>query len=109
MTYYVNTQIEIANVFDNIAYDKGGSIMRMFQHAFGPDTFRQALINYLRDNAFKGANPENFAWAIQQAIDAFSNDGAPQGVTAFTVLKSWTEQSGYPVLHVSRETICKSH
>ncbi|EDS27417.1 protease m1 zinc metalloprotease [Culex quinquefasciatus] len=102
MTYYVNTQTEIANVFDNIAYDKGGSIMRMFQHAFGPDTFRQALINYLRDNAFTGANPENFAWAIQQAIDASPTTALPQGVTAFTVLKSWTEQSGYPVLHVSR-------
>lgn len=29
MTYYVNTQTEIANVFDNIAYDKGKKERRM--------------------------------------------------------------------------------
>ncbi|EAT35031.1 AAEL012779-PA [Aedes aegypti] len=102
MTFYVNTQSEIANVFDNIAYDKGGSIMRMFQHAFGPETFRRALINYLRSKAFQGAHPEDFANAIQQALDNATDAIIPSSITALDILKSWTEQSGYPVLTVSR-------
>ncbi|XP_019531223.3 aminopeptidase N [Aedes albopictus] len=104
MTFYVNTQSEIANVFDNIAYDKGGSMMRMFQHAFGPETFRRALINYLRAKAFQGAYPEDFANAIQQALNNATEVTVPSSITALDILKSWTEKSGYPVITVSRGT-----
>ncbi|XP_053681617.1 aminopeptidase N-like [Sabethes cyaneus] len=103
MTYYVNTATEVANVFDEISYAKGGSMMRMFQQAFGPETFRQALINYLRSRAFQAAAPENFAEAIQWAIDNATDIALPENVTALNILKSWTEQSGFPVLHVSRD------
>ncbi|XP_058836977.1 uncharacterized protein LOC131693281 [Topomyia yanbarensis] len=109
MTYYVNTQSEIANIFDNIAYDKGGSIMRMFQHAFGLENFRQALIGYLRVKAFQGAQPKDFADAIQKAIDNASDIALPVNITALDILKSWTEQSGYPVLHVSRSLDLRIH
>ncbi|XP_055633119.1 aminopeptidase N-like [Toxorhynchites rutilus septentrionalis] len=103
MTHYVNSQTEVAKAFDNIAYDKGGSIMRMFQYALGPETFRQALIRYLRKKAFQAAHPEDFAAAMQFAIDNSTQTGKlPSNVSALTFLKSWTEQSGYPVLHVSR-------
>lgn len=104
MTFYVNTQSEIANVFDNIAYDKGGSMMRMFQHAFGPETFRRALINYLRAKAFQGAYPEDFANAIQQSLNNATEVTVPSSITALDILKSWTEKSGYPVITVSRGT-----
>lgn len=77
--------------------------MRMFQYAFGPETFRQALIRYLRKKAFQAAHPEDFAAAIQFAIENSTQPAKlPPNVTALDILKSWTEQSGYPVLHVSR-------
>ncbi|XP_055523576.1 aminopeptidase N-like [Wyeomyia smithii] len=103
MTYYVNTPTEVANVFDEISYAKGGSMMRMFRHAFEPETFRQALTNYLRARAFQAATPEHFAEAIQQAIDNATDVALPDDVTALNILQSWTEQSGFPVLHVSRD------
>uniref|UniRef100_A0A182NDS1 Aminopeptidase n=1 Tax=Anopheles dirus TaxID=7168 RepID=A0A182NDS1_9DIPT len=101
MTYYVNTQSEISNVFDDIAYDKGGAILLMFYHAFDHESFRRALVNYLHANALQSATPAEFADAMQQTMF----DGRePENVqfNASSLLKSWTEQAGYPILHISR-------
>jgi aminopeptidase N len=42
MTYEFNSPTEIV-------YDKGGTILRMFQYAIGDDLFRAALHKYLTD------------------------------------------------------------
>ncbi|XP_055587386.1 aminopeptidase N-like [Uranotaenia lowii] len=109
MSFYVNTQTEIAGIFDDIGYSKGGALMRKVQHAIGKEVFRKALINYLRAKAFQGATPEDFAAAIQKAIDESGQQLLPAGVTAWDVIKSWTEQKGFPVLHVSRGLDLKVH
>lgn len=47
MTYDVETPTEIQAIFDNIAYDKSGSVIRMFQYAVGETIFREALHRYV--------------------------------------------------------------
>uniref|UniRef100_A0AAG5CN50 Aminopeptidase N n=1 Tax=Anopheles atroparvus TaxID=41427 RepID=A0AAG5CN50_ANOAO len=105
MTFYVNTQSEIANIFDDIAYDKGGAVLRMFYHALGKETFRRALVMYLQENALRAAKPEQFAKAMQKAIDELL-PAVTYEFSADKLLKSWTEQAGYPVIYVSHTTNC---
>ncbi|XP_058121714.1 aminopeptidase N-like [Anopheles ziemanni] len=105
MTFYVNTQNEIAGIFDDIAYDKGGAILRMFYHALGQNTFRRALVLYLHNNSLGAATPEQFAEAIQKAINEVSLPILYE-FDAIELLKSWTEQAGYPSLFVLRTSNC---
>ncbi|XP_052888377.1 aminopeptidase N-like [Anopheles moucheti] len=101
MTYYVNTQSEISNIFDDIAYDKGGAVLLMFYYAFGKEPFRNAMINYLNANALQTGTPEKFAAAMQLTIfDSVTSDNLL--FNASSLLQSWTEQAGYPILHISR-------
>ncbi|XP_053667806.1 aminopeptidase N-like [Anopheles marshallii] len=101
MTYYVNTQSEISNIFDDIAYDKGGAVLLMFYYTFGKEPFRNAMIHYLHANALQTGSPEKFAAAMQIAIfDSLTSDNLQ--FNASLLLQSWTEQAGYPILHISR-------
>lgn len=48
LSYDVNTPAEIKDRFGGISYAKGGSVIRMFEHALGHDLFIAALRNYLK-------------------------------------------------------------
>ncbi|XP_050086088.1 aminopeptidase N-like isoform X2 [Anopheles aquasalis] len=77
----------------------------MFHHAIGKEAFRQALIKFLQTNALQAASPEHFANAMQNAMDLLPIPHISMPI-AKELLKSWTEQAGYPVLHVSRTQNC---
>lgn len=47
MTNDVLTLTQIDNSFDNVAYDKSGCVLRMFQNALGETVFRRSLELYL--------------------------------------------------------------
>lgn len=53
MTHPVNTPSEISAIFDNISYNKGGSILRMLQHMIGVENFQKTLKHYLSAAANK--------------------------------------------------------
>jgi aminopeptidase N len=48
MTNDVNTLSEISRAFDNVAYDKSGCVLRMFERAVGENIFRRSLELYLK-------------------------------------------------------------
>jgi aminopeptidase N len=87
---------DISGVFDSIAYEKSGCVLRMFQEVIGENVFRQGLRNYLQDNEYESGTPAKFYDAMQKAIDSnglnfeFAN-----------IFKTWENQKGYPVVHVS--------
>ena len=88
----VNDPAEAREVFDDISYKKGGSILRMLLKYLGEENFRQGLKIYL--NRFKYSNTQTDD--LWKALEVAS--GKPVG----EVMTTWTKQKGFPVVYVSQ-------
>ncbi|MBI4152413.1 M1 family metallopeptidase [Candidatus Woesearchaeota archaeon] len=91
---HVNTPGEIDEIFDNISYDKGGSVLHMLEDAVGEAAFRQGLTLYLRKHAYQNATKHDLWTAIQEA---------KQENFVSTMVHGWITQSGYPLVSVKKE------
>ncbi|MGC9954372.1 MAG: M1 family aminopeptidase [Rhizomicrobium sp.] len=93
----VRTQDDISDAFDGITYDKGASVLAMFENYLGEDVWRAGIHAYLGKYAFGNATAKDF-------IDTIARTGAhPEIVAAFD---SYLDQPGIPLLHVSAQ--CKA-
>jgi alanyl aminopeptidase len=79
---------DILNVFDGITYNKGASVLNMFEGYVGRDVFQRGVRAYLAQHAFGNATSADFAAAISAAA------GKPVGPALATFL----EQAGAPEL-----------
>jgi alanyl aminopeptidase len=77
---------DIDNAFDGITYDKGASILNMFEGYVGPEVFVRGVRNYLEQHAWGNATSTDFAAAISQAA---GKDVGPAFAT-------FLEQAGAP-------------
>ncbi|MGC8586770.1 MAG: M1 family metallopeptidase [Candidatus Micrarchaeia archaeon] len=89
----VKTPAEINSIFDNISYEKGGSILHMLESYVGKDAFREGLHRYLTKHSFGNAEKQDLWLAIDQASRA---RGSVKGVSR--LMKEWIERKGYPVV-----------
>ncbi len=82
-----------ADVMDGLglAYNKGESVLNMVERWLGEETFRRGIRAYLKAHRFGNAEAADLWGALGQA--------SHQDVEA--VLRSFTEQSGYPLLTLS--------
>ena len=84
---------EVEQVFDAISYCKGGSVVRMIKAVLGMEKFQTGLANYMKKYAY--GNTETFdLWNAWEEVS-----GMPIG----ELMKSWTEQMGFPLLQVVKE------
>jgi alanyl aminopeptidase len=77
---------DILNAFDSITYDKGASVLNMFEGYLGTEVFLRGVREYLKEHAFGNATSGEFAAAISKA--------AGKDVTA--AFASFLEQPGAP-------------
>lgn len=84
---------EIVQIFDEISYNKGESILVMLVDYIGIDSFLQGVRLYLRRHAY-GNIVANDLWGSLMAVSG--ND-----IGCF--MREWTESVGYPVLIISEE------
>lgn len=124
MTNNVSTPSEISGNFGSITYAKGASIVRMLRNFIGSEVFRAALHDYLVARyemkgelsflisfkqsivnncdlflrQFSTADPEDLWEALQGQVD---NNEVQLGSSIENIMKSWTEQAGFPVVSVS--------
>ncbi len=84
----VHNPTEISEIFDAVSYSKGASIIRMLAEYLGEDVFRKGLHIYLKKHSFGNASTGDLWNALEKV------SGKPVG----KIMKSWTQEAGYPVL-----------
>lgn len=82
---------EIDEIFDEISYNKGASVIRMLYNYIGDDCFRRGMKQYLTKFAYKNAITED----LWDALEAASNKPIRK------LMSGWTSQKGYPWLTVT--------
>ncbi|MBA3463790.1 MAG: M1 family metallopeptidase [Deltaproteobacteria bacterium] len=88
----ITTPDDILNAFDGITYNKGASILRMFENYVGPDVFQKGVRDYIASKAHGNATSADFAAAISKA--------AGKDVTA--AFATFLDQAGAPQLTVTQ-------
>ncbi|XP_011635269.1 puromycin-sensitive aminopeptidase [Pogonomyrmex barbatus] len=81
---------EIDEIFDDISYHKGASVIRMLHAYIGDDDFRKGMNLYLKRHSYANAETEDL-WA---ALEEASNKAVRR------VMSSWTKRQGFPVVKV---------
>lgn len=84
----VESKSDIANAFDGITYQKGGSVLAMFENAVGPANFQRVMHGYLQAHAFGNATAEDF-------LTELGHIAKPEYATAFA---TFLNQTGVPEL-----------
>ncbi|MEM0304533.1 MAG: M1 family metallopeptidase [Saccharolobus sp.] len=87
---HVSDPHEIEQMFDDISYGKGASILRMIEAYVGEENFRRGVVNYL--NKFKFSNAEG--------RDLWDSISEAYGKDISTIMADWITKPGYPVVTV---------
>jgi puromycin-sensitive aminopeptidase len=90
--YPVGRPEEAEAMFDVLTYQKGGSVLRMMEQYLGADTFRKGISQYLTTHAY-GNTETSDLWDALESVS-----GEPVG----SIMASWINQGGYPVVSVER-------
>ncbi len=84
----IKNPTDIVEVFDEISYNKGGSILRMLDTFLGEENFRRGVSKYLKRHAYKNATSEMFwdclASASKQSVEK--------------IMHAWIRQAGFPLV-----------
>lgn len=81
---------DLANAFDRITYNKGGSVLKMFEAWLGEQAFRDGVRRYLRRHEFGSATAEDFFAALLE-----SNPELAKAFSSFVV------QPGVPLVSMA--------
>jgi len=87
----VNSPSEIEEVFDDISYGKGASVIRMLEAYTGEENFMKGVRSYLQKYKYSNAAGIDLWTQIEEASKA----------QVKRVMSEWIKKPGYPVLSVS--------
>jgi len=106
----VENPAQIMGQFDLIAYQKGGSIVRMMLYCMGEDRWQLGMQDYLNTNKYTNTDGEIYFKHMQSALDSYpAGDGWDlpydhSGATPFNkTFDGWVRQMGYPVLRAQAD------
>jgi aminopeptidase N len=94
----VETNEEINEVFDAIAYEKTSAVLRMIEAYVGQESFRKAISSYLKKFSYSNAAGEDFWTEIARVT----------GRPVDRIMKSFVDQPGAPVLTVRNACVGRS-
>ncbi|XP_065225211.1 puromycin-sensitive aminopeptidase-like isoform X1 [Planococcus citri] len=86
----VNHPSEINEIFDQISYNKGASVIRMLYEYLGDDCFRKGMNLYLTRHQYSNTHTEDLWIALEET--------SSKPVKA--VMSTWTKQKGYPIITI---------
>jgi tricorn protease interacting factor F2/3 len=82
---------EIEELFDEISYGKGASILRMIEPYIGPENFKNGVRQYL----------EKFRYGNASGHDLWSSLQEASGTDVSRIMEGWISQEGFPVVKAS--------
>ncbi|XP_050738577.1 puromycin-sensitive aminopeptidase-like isoform X2 [Eriocheir sinensis] len=82
---------EVDEIFDDISYNKGASVIRMLHCYLGDQDFKSGMNKYLTRHQYGNTYTEDL-WA---ALSEASNKPVAE------VMSTWTKQTGFPMISVS--------
>jgi len=83
---------QIREIFDAISYDKGGNVLRMLENYVGIENFRKGLKYYLTQHKYSNAEGQ----------DLWKSIGKVAHKPVDSMMKTWIDQVGYPIVDVKR-------
>ncbi|CAG9794645.1 unnamed protein product [Diatraea saccharalis] len=91
----------ISEIFDTISYKKGSTLIRMMTMFLGEDVFKKALHNYLIKYSYKNAEQDDLWHELTHV--SHMHGRLAGNMTVKQVMDTWTKQTGYPILTVTRD------
>ena len=86
----VETPDQAEEMFDVLTYEKGSTVLRMFQMFIGEEAFQNGVEAYLNKFKFKNTNSSDLWDALSEASNQPLNK----------ILPHWIREKGYPFLQV---------
>ncbi len=93
----VRSSGEVDQIFDEISYDKGGTVLNMIEDYSGEEIFRKGLTNYLNKHAYSNATK----FDLWQAIDEEARRNRKR-INVYDVASFWVDTPGYPSVSVRK-------
>jgi tricorn protease interacting factor F2/3 len=87
----VKSPEEISQIFDEISYGKGASVLRMIDRWIGYDAFRAGVSNYLSEFKFSNGEGRDLWRHLEKA----------SGQPVSEVMAVWVKKAGLPIVSVS--------
>ncbi len=91
----VEDKAALGAAFDGITYQKGATVLHMFEQWLGHDTFRDGVRVYLNRFAWKHASASDFLAALSEAA----------GKDVGAAMSTFLDQAGAPLISIER--ICR--
>ncbi|XP_069682409.1 aminopeptidase N-like [Periplaneta americana] len=100
LTFPLDNQNELRQIFDVITYYKGYYVLRMLNHTLGESSFLKGCGRYLEQNKFGAVNQSDLWVALDS--EAHERGSLPHGLNVRQVMDAWTSLPGFPILTVTR-------
>ncbi|MDE1872487.1 MAG: M1 family metallopeptidase [Thaumarchaeota archaeon] len=84
----VKSPAEVRQIFDEISYNKGGSVLMMLENFIGPENFQKGMHSYLKKHEYSNATTE----------DLWNSLGAASRKPVRQLMNTWVRQIGYPII-----------
>ncbi len=83
---------EIGEIFDEVSYSKGSSVIRMLAAYLGEAGFRDGLRHYLKKHSYQNASTIH----LWEAFERISKKPVRK------MMQNWTSKPGYPVIKIEK-------
>jgi tricorn protease interacting factor F2/3 len=84
---------ESTEIFDEISYEKGGSVLRMIENYLGEEKFRDGLRNYIKKFSYQNAQAEDLWNSLEEVSQ----------VNVKEIMKDYLEETGFPQVEIKKE------
>ncbi|KAM4051005.1 leucyl-cystinyl aminopeptidase [Anomaloglossus baeobatrachus] len=98
-THSISTDVQspeqIEEIFDELSYIKGASILQMLNAYLSEEIFHDCIVKYLQDHKY-GTTKSDGLWESMNLVTKSNPD-------VKNIMKTWTQQAGYPLVTVEKK------